>query len=119
METVFPHTPLPHGPAARCAPAALPPPSRVCPAGHPFSIEMAKVTLLNPSRGQQHHEETKPIVHKAAMVCFWCWAVDGRRMIMNVKNEAGTCGNLSWLAVCLIDGPHCFLPNLSVNLSLE
>lgn len=40
-------------------------------------------------------------------------------VIIDVKNEAGTCGNLSTLAVPVIDGLHCFLTNLLVNLPLE
>lgn len=43
----------------------------------------------------------------------------GRGVIIDVKNEAGTRGNLSRLAVCVIDGLHCFLSNLSMNLPLE
>lgn len=41
------------------------------------------------------------------------------RVIIDVKNEAGTRGNLSRLAVPVIDGLHCFLANLLVNLPLE
>lgn len=48
------------------------------------------------------------------------WDVRGSgRVIIDVKNEAGTCGNLSRLAVPVIDGLHCFLANLLVNLPLE
>lgn len=40
-------------------------------------------------------------------------------VIIDVKNESGTCGNLSRLAVPVINGLHCFLTNLLVNLPLE
>lgn len=40
-------------------------------------------------------------------------------VIIEVKNEAGTCGNLSRLAVPVINSLHCFLANLLVNPSLE
>jgi len=71
--------------------------------------------------GDERKQNTLLIKQQWFVFGTWRWVgrEEKQRVIIDVKNEAGTCGNLSRLAVPVIDGLHCFLANLLVNLPLE